>query len=142
MRNSLFPALLVIVGGVLYHVAQKSIPRQASPQWVVIVAYGSGILCSLTAWLVDPLSRGGRPFEGLGHWSVYGIGVGAVLIEIGFMLTYRAGWDLGVASVMGNIAIALMLLPVGIFLFGERLTMRTVGGIICCLAGLILLSRR
>ena len=58
------------------------------------------------------------------------------------MLTYRSGWDLGVASVFGNIAIALVLIPVGILFFRETVTPRMVVGLLCCLVGMVLLSRR
>jgi drug/metabolite transporter (DMT)-like permease len=142
MKGGWVPIVLVVAGGVLYHAAQKSVQRTASPLAVVIQAYGLGIVLCLMAGMIE---AGGR-WEWLSprriDWAVIGIGVGAVLIEIGFMLTYRAGWDLGVASVFGNIAIAVVLLPVGLLFFREPLTVRTVAGLLCCLAGMVLLSRR
>ena len=142
MKGSSLPIILVIAGGVLYYISQKSIARTASPLAVVIFAYSLGIiLCLIAGWL-DPALRPGWLSPRQIDWAVVGIGAGAVLIEVGFMLTYRYGWDLSVASVITNIATALVLLPVGSIFFHERMTLRTMMGVICCLAGIMLLSRR
>lgn len=142
LKGSSLPLILVIAGGVLYHISQKSIARTASPLAVVIFAYSLGIiLCLIAGWL-DPGLRPGWLSPRQIDWAVVGIGAGAVLIEVGFMLTYRYGWDLSVASVITNIATALVLLPVGSIFFHERMTLRTMMGVICCLAGIMLLSRR
>ena len=66
----------------------------------------------------------------------------AFLIEVGYLLTYRVGWDLGLASVISNMAIAILLLPLGLLFFGERITLRTIAGVVCCLIGFLLLTRR
>ncbi|MFM8392384.1 MAG: EamA family transporter [Acidobacteriota bacterium] len=142
MKGSSFPIILVIAGGVIYHISQKSIARTASPLAVVIFAYSLGIILCLVAGWLDPTVRPGWISPRQIDWAVVGIGVGAVLIEVGFMLTYRFGWDLSTASVISNIATALVLLPVGLIFFHERMTVRTVVGIVCCLAGIVLLSRR
>lgn len=142
MKSSILPLLLVIAGGVLYHVSQKSIERTASPLGVVIYAYAVGIVLCLVAGVFDPVERAGWLSPRQIDWAVVGVGVGAVLIEVGFMLTYRVGWDLGVASVLSSVLIALLLLPVGVIFFREHLTLRMVIGIGFCLLGLVLLARK
>jgi drug/metabolite transporter (DMT)-like permease len=142
MKSSILPLLLVIAGGVLYHISQKSIQRTASPLGVVIYAYAAGIVLCLVAGLLDPGERAGWLAPRQIDWAVIGIGVGAVLVEVGFLLTYRSGWDLGITSVLCSVAIALLLLPVGIIFFREHLTARMVLGIGFCLLGLVLLSRK
>lgn len=138
----MLPLVLVVAGGIIYHISQKSVPRGLNPLWAVAIAYALGIgLCVL----LMVIGRGGvAPSGESGRWSwaVFGIGVGAVMIEVGFMLLYRAGIDLSIASVVANISVVLVLLPIGVLLLGERLTVRAVAGIICCLCGLVLLARR
>lgn len=142
MKGSVLPILLVIVGGIIYHISQKSVARTSSPVAVIILAYSFGIiLCLVVAWL-DPSIQPGWFSPRQIDWAVAGIGLGAVLIEVGFLLSYRNGWDLSNASVISNIATALLLLPVGMLFFNERVTLRTLVGIICCLSGMFLLSRR
>ena len=75
------------------------------------------------------------------HPAVIGVGAGAFLIELGYVLTYRAGWPVSMASVLTNGLVAALLVPIGIVLLGERLSISNFAGIVLCLAGLALLQR-
>lgn len=136
------PLLLTVTGGVLYHVGQKSLPREVPPFAAILLAYLGGILCCGVALLLAPAERPFLESVRAANWAVWLLGVGAVIIEIGFLLAYRAGWQISVASVVSNISVALVLLPVGLWLFRETLTWRTSVGVACCLVGLYLLSQK
>lgn len=142
MKTSLLPLMLTVSGGVLYHLSQKSVPRGVSPFAAVIIAYLVGILFCLGVIALYPDQ--GDLIKSLreSNWAVYTLGAGAVIIEIGFLLTYRAGWDISVASVICNISVALLLLPIGRLVFGEQITLRSVAGVVLCLFGLYLVSNR
>jgi drug/metabolite transporter (DMT)-like permease len=142
MNNAWLPLALTIAGGVLYQFAQKSVPRQANPFATIIVAYLVGIACCLIAlrWSAMPWRVAFAP-QSL-HWTMAGIGIGAALIEIGFLLVYRAGWYLSEASVMMSISVALLSVPLGLVFFRERLSWINAFGIAFCLLGLLLLTRK
>jgi uncharacterized membrane protein len=95
-------------------------------------------VCSISIWKW-PLG-GSFSLRNL-NWSVAGIGLGAALIEVGFLLSYRAGWPLNLTSVIVNVTAAVILLPISFALFGERLSTPKVLGAALCLAGLVLISR-
>ena len=63
------------------------------------------------------------------------------MIELGFLLTYRAAWPVSIASVMMNGIVAVLLLPIGAALFGEPITAVRVAGVVLCLLGVSLLQR-
>ena len=63
------------------------------------------------------------------------------MIELGFLLIYRAAWPVSIASVMMNGIVAVLLLPIGAALFGEPITAVRVAGVVLCLLGLSLLQR-
>lgn len=142
IKGSFIPIVLVTIGGVIYHVAQKSVERTASPLAVVIYAYVTGIILCLLVGMFDSTGRFGWLSPGQVDLAVVGVGFGAVLIEVGFLLTYRSGWNLSSTSVVSNIATALVLLPVGLIFFREPLTPRKLIGIAFCLTGIVLLARR
>lgn len=142
IKGSLLPIIFVTIGGVIYHVAQKSVERTASPLAVVIYAYATGILLCLVAGMFDSAWETGWLSPGQIDGAVLGVGFGAVLIEVGFLLTYRSGWNLSSTSVVSNIATALVLLPVGLIFFREPLSLRKLVGIAFCLTGIVLLARR
>ena len=142
MKSFYLPILMTIGGGVLYHVGQKAVPQSVHPFVVVIVAYSVGILLCVVGLFFDPAGRSFTTSVKAANWAVISVGVGAVIIEIGFLLAYRAGWNINAASVVCNISVALLLIPIGLLAFKEHLSFRHAAGIGCCLIGLYLLSRK
>jgi uncharacterized membrane protein YdcZ (DUF606 family) len=140
MKN-LLPIVMAVSGGVLYHVAQKSVPKQISPFAAIMMAYGIGILCCLIAIVVVPRERPLLESWQGANWAVWMIGISATVIEISILLAYRAGWNISITSVVVNISVALVLLPIGLFIFREQISWPNAVGVACCLVGLYLLSR-
>lgn len=142
MKTPLWPLLLTISGGVLYHLSSKSVPKTLSPMLAIIAAYLTAIIVCVIALLFfpgrEPLADSFRQI----NWTVMGIGIGAAMIEVGFLLTYRAGWQLSATSIIVNVAIAVVLIPVGVALLKERLSVWNMAGIVFCLVGLMLVSRK
>ena len=66
----------------------------------------------------------------------------AALIELGFLLAYRTGWRISIAAVATNAAAAVVLIPVGLFVFKDHLSLRNVIGLIFCIVGLALVVRQ
>ena len=75
------------------------------------------------------------------HPAVIGLGLGAAMIELGYVLTYRAAWSVSVASVIVNGMVAAMLVPLGVLVFGEQLSTARVAGLLFCLVGVWLLKQ-
>ena len=133
---------VAIGGNVLYHVSQKSIPSGAPPLLSLLVTYAIAFVATA---LLLPLSPEKLPSrEGLSrlNWASVGVGVAIVAVELGILLAYRAGWRMSVASVTVNSALALVLVPVGVTVYRERLSAANVAGLVLCLAGLILVARK
>jgi len=61
--------------------------------------------------------------------------------RVGFSVAYRAGWKLGVAAVATNVAVTAMLIPIGILVFKDHLSLRNILGLIFCVLGLVLVAR-
>ncbi|WP_412068007.1 hypothetical protein [Rubrivirga sp. IMCC43871] len=140
MTASPLPLVLALAGAVAYHLAQKAVPETAAPFVVIGLAYAVGLLACLGAVVAlgspvaETLRDSWRP--GLG------IGLGALVIEAGFLLAYRAGWPLSTASLGVNVAVAVVLLVVGVLAYGEALTPRQWTGLVACGVGLLLLAGR
>ena len=133
---------VAIGGNVLYHVAQKSIPSGAPPLLSLLVTYA--VAFAATALLL-PLAPEELPTRaGLArlNWASVGVGVAIVAVELGILLAYRAGWRMSVASLTVNSALALVLVPVGVTVYRERLSAANVAGLVLCLAGLVLVARK
>jgi uncharacterized membrane protein YdcZ (DUF606 family) len=133
---------MAVTGGVLYHVSQKSIPKQVSPLATIIIAYATGMLCCFVALML--VTRNAPLMDSLraANWAVWMLGVSTAVIEISILLAYRSGWNISVTSVVVNISVALVLLPIGLLAFRENVSWINAAGIACCLLGLFLLSQK
>ena len=60
-----------------------------------------------------------------------------VALEVGYILTYRAGWKINTASLVTNIALAILLLFIGFLFYGEPITGRKLLGVVICGIGLL-----
>jgi uncharacterized membrane protein len=142
MRTTVYLPLGLAIGGMLfYHLAQKSIPKEINPFYAMIIAYAAGIVvltvCALT--VSDNKSFIGSVRES--NWAVLVVGVAAACIEVGFLLAYRSGWRISVAAVATNVAVTLMLVPIGIVVFKDHLSLRNILGLMFCVLGLVLVVR-
>lgn len=135
------PLLLVVGGSLVYHVAAKSVPKTLEPFAALIGVYTTALAASLVAYALARLGSTPPQLSSLWHPTVAAVGLGALMIELGFLLTYRAAWPVSVASVMTNGIVAVLLIPVGALVFGETITGVRVAGVILCLLGVALLQR-
>ena len=141
-RFSLFGPLLLVVGGsVMYHVAAKSVPKTLEPFAALVGVYTTALAASLVAYALT--RRGAMPehVSGMWHPTVAAVGLGVLMIELGFLLTYRASWPVSIASIMLNGIVAVLLIPIGAAMFGETVTAVRMAGVVLCLIGLSLLQR-
>src|SRR2546422_6891313 len=135
------PFVLTVGGMLFYHLAQKSIPRGMNPFLVTIIAYAVGIvLCSACAFaypgkktLVESVRES--------NWAVFVLGAAAASIELGFLLAYRAGCRISVAAVASNVTVTILLVPIGVMIFKDHLSLRNILGLVFCILGLVLVVR-
>ena len=138
--NSIFPVILIVVSVTFYNICQKSTPPGANPYASLIVAYGVALAVSVLFFFFQGEGRGSwQAFGGL-SWTSWVLGFTVFGIELGYLLLYRAGWDLAIGSLLINILIAGILIAVGLLLYQESLDRFQLAGIGVCVAGLILMN--
>jgi uncharacterized membrane protein len=141
MRSYYLPFALAVGGSLLYHLSQRSIPQGANPFYATLIAYAVGAAVCVVCAQAYPA---GQSFLGTlrgANWAVVGVGVAAMMIELGFLLAYRAGWKVSVAAVSVNVAGVAVLVPLGVLLFKEQLGLRHLLGLVFCVLGLVLVMR-
>jgi uncharacterized membrane protein len=141
MRNFYLPICLAVGGMLFYHLGQKSIPRGINPFYAMIIAYTAGIIVLAVCAVTLPGDKSFPSSLRVSNWAVVVVGVAAACIEIGFLLVYRSGWRISVAAVATNVAVTLLLVPIGIVIFKDHLSLRNVIGLVFCVLGLVLVIR-
>ncbi|HEX8456783.1 MAG TPA: DMT family transporter [Pyrinomonadaceae bacterium] len=142
MKNFYLPLAMAVGGNLLYHLAQKSMPKAINPLFAIILAYFVGITACLLYSVVYPHERSFAETVRESNWAVYAMGLGAAVIEVGFLLAYRAGWNISTAAVACSTAVTLMLIPIGVLAFKEQLSARNVVGLLLCMLGLVLVAKK
>ncbi len=131
---------LIVAANVVYHLAQKSTPAAVHPVATMIVAYGASLVLCLILLPLWPSTASPLPWRAF-SWSAVALGLAIVGVELGFLLAYRAGWKISLASVTAAVTLALLLAPIGVLLYREEWSLQKTIGLVLCLGGLFLLGR-
>jgi multidrug transporter EmrE-like cation transporter len=144
MKNSMplfyFSITLAICSSALYHFVAKSTPANVNFSASLLVTYSVAFGVVLLTLIFFPMPNGLSYELKQLNWASIGLAVAIVGIEFGFLLVYRSGWNLGIAAVLTNVAASLILLPIAIFFFKDKISWVNIAGIFVCLAGLIMLN--
>ena len=135
-----FSITLAICSSALYHFSAKSTPANVNFSISLVVTYLVALGIVLLTALFFPAKNGLAAELKQLNWASFLLAIAIVGIEFGFLLVYRSGWNLGIAAVLVNVAASLILLPVAIFLFKDKISWINVLGIIICFIGLIMLN--
>jgi drug/metabolite transporter (DMT)-like permease len=135
--SGLVPIAMIVIGGVLYHVSQKSTPPGVDPFFSLTITFALAAMSCLALFFV----RGGLTTGQMKqvNWTAYALALALVGIESGYLIAYRAGHRINLTSLACNTAIAVALIFIGSVLYYERLSPRNVAGAALCLVGLMLL---
>jgi drug/metabolite transporter (DMT)-like permease len=113
-----------------------------NPALSLAATYGTAMLLCLALLPFFPLQGGlAASLRGL-NWASFALAAAVVGLELGFLLAYRAGWNISLGAAVSNVSVAIVLVPVGLYVFRERLTPANLIGIALCLGGLVLINRR
>lgn len=135
-----FSISLAIVSSALYHFSAKSAPANINFSISLVVTYAVALGITLISAFFFPAPNGLFAEIKQLNWASLLMAVAIVGIEFGFLMVYRSGWNLGIAAVLVNVVASLILLPVAIFLFKDKISWVNILGIFVCLAGLVMLN--
>lgn len=135
-----FSITLAIASSAFYHFVAKSTPSNVNFTVSLLVTYAAAFVITLLGFFFFPAPNGVAAELKQLNWASLGLAIAVVGIEFGFLLTYRAGWNLGIAAVLVNVVASLILVPVAIYIFKDQISWINVLGILVCLAGLVMLN--
>ncbi|WP_231293804.1 EamA family transporter [Thermoanaerobacterium thermosaccharolyticum] len=136
------PIILTVIANVFYHIFQKMIPEKVDPIASLILTYCTALIGSLMVFVwyhknINVIES----FKGL-NWTSCALGLSIILLEFGFLLAYRVGWDISLGAIVSNVSVTLLLIPIGIIFFKENISMANLIGILLCIIGLVLINSK
>ena len=135
-----FSITLAICSSALYHYSAKSTPADVNFSVSLIVTYLVALGIVLLSIFFFPTKNGLVAEMRQLNWASFLLAIAIVGIEFGFLLVYRSGWNLGIAAVLVNVVASLILVPVAIYVFKDKLNWVNIVGILVCLVGLVMLN--
>jgi len=131
---------LTVLANILYHIFQKAIPAGVNPMVSLMATYLVAAIASLVLLPLFPLQSDLASEFRKVNWASVALGGAIIGLELGFLLAYRQGWNISLASLVANTTVALILIPIGLMLFKEHLTPLNIVGAVLALAGLVLVN--
>ncbi|MDR3551815.1 MAG: EamA family transporter [Clostridia bacterium] len=139
MLTYIWPAILIVISNVVYNITTKSTPENANPFLSLTITYLVGSCFSFIAYLLWHENNLIENIKHLNYTSIL-LGFAIVGLETGYIYLYRAGWKISIGSLMVNIALAVVLVIVGILFYKEHITYKQIIGVLLCVTGLIFLN--
>ena len=133
--------VIAIAATVGYHIVLKVTPAGANPFLSLAVTYASGAVVFLVLYAALPGHVAARPVLHGINWTALALAVTVVLLDLGFLMLYRAGFNISLGQLITQSVAALVLVAVGVAFFRDRVTVVNVGGIALCIVGLWMINR-
>lgn len=136
-----FSIVLIVVSNVLYNVCQKSTPQRANPFIALLISYVTASILAFIAFHLNKTDKGFVQSLTELNWTSFVLAISIVGLEFGYLMAYRAGWKISIGSLVANISLAIVLIPVGVLLFKEGFDFKKIVGAVFCIVGLILINK-
>lgn len=137
--GTFFPIALIVCSNLFYNIAAKATPPGANAFASLVVTYVLAAVCALLLMRFQTGSFSPENFKGI-NWTAVLLTASIIGLEIGYILAYRAGWNISVCSLIANITLAVLLVIVGVLLYRENIGAKQIGGMVLCLGGLLLIN--
>lgn len=133
-------ATIAILGAVGYQYFVKRVPAGINPVVSVIGTYIAVLILGITL-LPFFLAEGGlgKHIKQL-SWIQLAVAASIFMLELGFLLMYRYGWDLGTGNLVTSVIINIILLILGATVLNETMSPLNMIGVVTCIVGVVLVS--
>ncbi len=135
-------AFIAILGAVGYQYFVKSVPQTINPIISVLGLYIAVLALALFLLPFFPLEGGLVKHIRQLNWIQIALAVSVMLIEVGFLLMYRHGWNLNTGNLITGVFVNIILVALGIALLGEKVSPVNTLGIALSIIGVALISYR
>jgi drug/metabolite transporter (DMT)-like permease len=135
-----FPIAFIVLSNVLYDVSAKSFPESINAQAGMAFYYMTAAVISLILFFLTAKDRDFIKELKKINKATFLLALGCTGLDFGYVLAFRAGWDVSFASLVCNILAAVALIFVGVICYREIINKKHVLGILLCFAGFVLIT--
>lgn len=136
-----FPIAVIVSSNVVYNICTKAVPGNIDPFAALMVTYSLGaVICGI---ILAVTHKGISPslFSGI-NWASVLLAFSVTFLEFGYILAFRAGWNISICSIVANVLLAIALFVIGVIFYKESVSMRQTIGMAICLVGLFVINMK
>ena len=135
----LISILIVIIANVGYILFQDSIPSNIDPIVALCCMYFSGMITALILFFFTKQHKKINR-NTIWNWRILAFSFVNILIDAGFLIAFRYGWQVSLFNVISNVLILIGLTLVGVLFFKEKLSPINLIGLLLGVIGIGILS--
>ena len=133
---------VAIAGAVGYQYFVKRVPATINPIVSVIGMYVAVLAISVAILILFPVNGGLKDHFRQLDWIQIALAISVMMIELGFLLMYRYGWNLSTGNLVTGVFVNIILIGLGVILLGEKVNIVNAAGLVFCVLGVALISYR
>ncbi|MFR5584414.1 MAG: hypothetical protein ACLTLQ_11850 [[Clostridium] scindens] len=122
--NLYVPIFIVVLSNTLYHICAKSTPDGINTFASLSISYTVGAVASVLMYFLTQKNADLIAEYRHLNWSSFALGLSVVGLEAGFILMYKAGWNISTAQIVQSVILAVVLIFVGCLLYKEIITVQ------------------
>ncbi|MCL1982652.1 MAG: EamA family transporter [Clostridiales bacterium] len=135
-----FPIAFIVLSNVLYDISAKSFPEDINAIAGMSIYYLLAAVVSVALFFATSENKNLLKELKKVNRATYSLALGCTGLDLGYVLAFRAGWEVSFASLVCNILIAMSLIFVGVVFYRETINRKHVAGILLCFAGFALIT--
>lgn len=133
-------AFVAVLGAVGYQFFVKRIPESINPIISIFGIYVSALVFALVLLPFFPTEEGVLSHIKKLNWTQLAVAGSVIFLELGFLLMYRSGWNLSIGNLVTGVFINIILVGLGVWLLGEKVTLINGIGVFLSIIGVALIS--
>ncbi len=140
MLKMIIPIAMLVLTNTFYNITQKKTPADANAFLSLAVTYTvAAAVCFIIFFAGHRAPILSEELKKL-NWTSFALGVIIIGLEFGYILAYRAGWDISKAPLVANCCLAVVLVFVGMIVFREKVSVKQIIGMAVCITGLVIVT--
>lgn len=137
------PILLIVFSNIIYQTCTKSLPNKLDAFASLTVTYSTAAIFAFILFFTTHKSGVNSLIMEYSKINItsFLIGAAVVGIDLGNRYMYKAGWTINSGYIVQSISVSIVLMFVGLLLYGESITLSKITGIIFCIIGILFINR-
>jgi len=134
--------MIVLLGAVSFHYFAWRIPTSLNPIVAVTATYITIVIIAATLIPLFPSDGGLAKQVRQLSWIQIAMAISIILLDIGFILMYRNGWNISTGNLVTSVFTNTALLVIGALLIGDKATPTNLAGVLISIIGVAMIGYR